>query len=81
MLTKNSSKEDIIGIRNDKEIENDPVTTGNNFNNFFTTIAKKKKKKKKLLKTLKAQSFLKNLLDNKQIDSMFLTPIDKKRNY
>ena len=54
MLTKNSSKEDIIGIRNDKEIENDPVTTGNNFNNFFTTIAKKKKKKKKITEKIKS---------------------------
>ena len=53
MLTKNSSKEDIIGIRNDKEIENDPVTTGNNFNNFFTTIAKKKKKITENIKSTK----------------------------
>ena len=37
-------------------------------------------KKRKLQKTLKAQSFLKNLLDNKKIDNMFLMPIDKKRN-
>ena len=38
---KNSSKENIIDIRNGNKIETDPVIIGNKFNNFFTTIAKK----------------------------------------
>ena len=37
---KNSSKDEIIGIKNGSKTETDPVTIGNNFNTFLQPLQK-----------------------------------------
>ena len=69
---KNSSKKNIVGIRNGNKIETDPVTIRNNFNNFLKTVAKQ------LTENIKSTTPFEKFLDNKQITHMFLMPTDKK---
>ena len=69
---KNSSKKNIVGIRNGNKIETDPVTIRNNFNNFLKTIATQ------LTENIKSATPFEKFLDNKQITHMFLMPTDKK---
>ena len=72
LIHKSNSKEEIIGITKNNKIETDPTIIGNTFNEFFTTIAKK------LTKNIKSFIPFEKFLDNRQAETIFLTPTHPK---
>ena len=72
VIHKSNSKEEIIGITKNNKIETDPTIIGNTFNEFFTAIAKK------LTKNIKISIPFENFLDNRQAETIFLTPTHPK---
>ena len=72
IIHKSNSKEEIIGITKNSKIETDPTRIGNTFNEFFATIAKK------LTENIKSSIPFEKFFDNRQAETIFLTPTHPK---
>ena len=72
IINRKKNKDEIIGIRKGNVIETDPIKIGNVFNEYYTTIAKK------LTKNIRETTSFDSFLDERQENSMFLTPTDTK---